>query len=78
MLTSNDGDLRSRAEIALRNIGAPAIEPLSAKLNDNTQAVRLAACMVLRTMGKDPAVEPLIGTLKDHDQSGGVDRCLKQ
>jgi hypothetical protein len=34
--------------------------------------------MVLRTMGKDPAVEPLIGTLKDHDQSGGVDRCLKQ
>jgi HEAT repeat protein len=78
MLTSTDGDLRSKAEIALSNIGAPAIEPLSAKLNDTTQAVRVAACTVLRTMGKDPAVEPLIGTLKDQDPSGGVDRCLKQ
>ncbi len=62
-----DSEIRRSADIALGQIGAPAVQPLIARLKDCDWIVRLAAAQALRQIGDPLAIYPLIARLKDQD-----------
>lgn len=67
MLASRDGMERQRARTMLVQIGAPAVKPIMALLEDERRAVRWEAARALATM-KDPrAAGALVHTMEDTD-----------
>ena len=57
--------VRREATDTLRAIGAPAVEPLIATLQDESPDVRKEAANLLRWIKDARAIEPLIVALKD-------------
>ncbi len=56
-----------KTQVALREIGEPAVEPLIAALQDEDSSVRRWAAWALGEIGDARAVEPLIAALNDRD-----------
>lgn len=65
----NDEDLRLVASEALARIGAPAVEPLRARLKDKDAKVRFYSAQTLARLGPAaaPAAADLVARLKDAD-----------
>jgi len=68
-LSHRNEDIRWAAASALSRIGAPAVEPLMAALDDKDSVVRLRAAWALGRIGDERAIQKLILTLQDGDWS---------
>ncbi len=68
-LSHRNEDIRWAAASALAQIGAPAVEPLMAALDNKDSVVRLRAAWALGRIGDERAVKKLILTLQDGDWS---------
>ncbi len=66
-LADPDGEVRINAAVALANVGADAVEPLTAALRDKNRDARAAAAYALGQLGGPaaPATEALMRALKD-------------
>ena len=61
------GSVRSQAPSALRQIGAPAREPLTVALADTDPVVRKDAARTLGEIGDARAIDPLTAVVNDQD-----------
>ncbi len=68
-LSHRNEDIRWAAASALARIGAAAVEPLIAALDDKDSVVRLRAAWALGRIGDERAVGKLVSTLRDGDWS---------